>query len=177
MQSILVLTFLAEDRPGLVEKLSDAVTQEGGNWLESRMARLAGQFAGIVKVEIPQDRVAPFRDALRDLEGEGFRLDVETASDPRPTAGNVLSLDLIGPDHPGIVREITRCLADRNASVEEMETNIQHAPMGGGTLFSAQMRVRMPSGSDDGALRQAIEGLASALMVDITVREELDSEG
>lgn len=176
MQSILVLTFLAEDRPGLVEKLSDTVTQEGGNWLESRMARLAGQFAGIVKVEIPQDQVAPFRDALRQLEGEGFRLNVENTSDASPTAGSVLSLDLIGPDHPGIVREITRCLADRNASVEEMETNIQDAPMGGGTLFSAQMRVRMPSGSDDSALRQAIEGLAAALMVDITVRDEPDSE-
>ena len=177
MQSYLVLTFLAEDRPGLVEKLSDALTHEGGNWLESRMARLAGQFAGIVKVEVPEDRVPSFRDALRELEGEGFRLNVEDTSNVSPTAGNLLSLDLVGPDHPGIVRDITRCLADRNASVEEMETNIQDAPMGGGTLFSAQIRVRMPSGSDDGALRQAIEGLAAALMVDITVRDEADGGG
>lgn len=177
MQTFLVLTFLAEDRPGLVEKLSDAVTHEGGNWLESRMARLAGQFAGIVKVEIPQDRVPSFRDALRGLEGDGFRLTVEDTSNAGPTTGSLLSLDLIGPDHPGIVREITRCLADRGASVEEMETNIQDAPMGGGTLFSAQIRVRMPSGPDDGALRQAIEGLAAALMVDITVRDEPDGDG
>ena len=42
----LVLTLIGPDRPGLVERVSDVVASHGGNWLESRMAHLAGQFAG-----------------------------------------------------------------------------------------------------------------------------------
>ena len=173
MGQTLVLTFIAEDRPGLVEKLSEAVTGEGGNWLESRMAHLAEKFAGIARVEIPDDKLASFKEALAALESEGFRLTVEETAAGAVTGGTVLTLDLVGPDHPGIVREISRCLAERGVSVEEMETDVREAPMGGGTLFYAQARVRAPSGLNEDDLRQALEGLSGALMVDITLREEI----
>lgn len=177
MAKTLVLTFIAEDRPGLVEKLSEAVTGQGGNWLESRMAHLAEKFAGIARVEIPGDRVSSFKDALKALEAEGFRLTVEEARGDAPPGGTVLTLDLVGPDHPGIVREISHCLAERGISVEEMETDIRQAPMGGGALFYAQARIRGPAGLNEQELRQALEGLTAALMVDITLREEILSPG
>jgi len=52
----LVLTVIGPDRPGLVESLSQAIAQQEGNWLESRMARMAGQFAGILRVNIEEER-------------------------------------------------------------------------------------------------------------------------
>ena len=55
MKSYLVMTVLGNDRPGLVSSLADTVASHGGNWLESRMARLAGQFAGIVRIECPSE--------------------------------------------------------------------------------------------------------------------------
>ena len=172
MEKTLVLTFIADDRPGLVEKLSEAVTEQGGNWLESRMAHLAEKFAGIVRVEFPSDKVPAFKNALMALEETGFRITVEGATASAPPAGTVLSLDLVGPDHPGIVRDISRCLAERGVSVEEMKTDTREAPMGGGTLFSAQARVRVPTSLSAEELRHALEGLAGALMVDIALREE-----
>jgi len=99
----LVLTFIATDRPGLVDTLSEAVTDAGGNWLESRMARLAEKFAGIARVEIPADREAAFKAALSALENLGFTLTVEAATTAAPPDGLVLHLELLGPDHPGIV--------------------------------------------------------------------------
>ena len=54
----LVLTLIGPDRPGLVESLAKRVTAHGGNWVESRMAHLAGQFAGILRVEVPPENVA-----------------------------------------------------------------------------------------------------------------------
>ena len=173
MSKTLVLTFIAEDRPGLVEKLSEAVTEQGGNWLESRMAHLAEKFAGIARVEIPSDKVSSFKAALTALEAEGFRLTVEEARVDTPPGGTVLTLDLVGPDHPGIVHDISHCLAERGVSVEEMETDIRQAPMGGGTLFYARARVRGPAKLNEQELRQALEGLTAALMVDITLREEI----
>ena len=53
----LVLTLTGADRAGLVSELSTDVAAHGGSWLTSRMARLAGTFAGVVLVEIPDDRV------------------------------------------------------------------------------------------------------------------------
>ena len=72
MSRTLVLTFMANDRPGLVEKLSEAVTQHGGNWLESRMAHLAEKFAGIARIDLPDEQLTPFSNALKALEAEGF---------------------------------------------------------------------------------------------------------
>ena len=56
MTSAMVFTFVGADKPGLVEKLAQTVGQHGGNWLESRMSELAGQFAGIVQVEVSLQR-------------------------------------------------------------------------------------------------------------------------
>jgi glycine cleavage system regulatory protein len=172
MGKTLVLSFIAEDRPGLVEKLSETVTGEGGNWLESRMAHLAEKFAGIARIEIPNDRASSLEEALMALEADGFRLTVEAATTDAPLGGTVLNLDLVGPDHPGIVRDISRCLAERGVSVEEMETDIRDAPMGGGTLFFAKARVRVPAGLGEDDLHRALETLADSLMVDITLRGE-----
>jgi glycine cleavage system regulatory protein len=50
MADTLIITFIAEDRPGVVEQLSEVVEANGGNWLESRMAHLAETFAGVARV-------------------------------------------------------------------------------------------------------------------------------
>jgi len=171
MAKTLVLAFIAEDRPGLVERLSEAVAEAGGNWLESRMAHLAEKFVGVARVEIADDGVDALKARLADLEAEGFHLTVEEAIDERPAPGPVFNLDLVGPDQPGIVRDISHCLAENRVSVEEMETDIRGAPMGGGTLFYARARIRVPSGLTGDQLRLALERIAGALMVDISLRE------
>src|SRR3990167_11495407 len=51
----LVLTVIAQDQPGLVERIAQCISEHGGNWLESRMSRMAGQFAGILRVDVPLD--------------------------------------------------------------------------------------------------------------------------
>jgi glycine cleavage system regulatory protein len=173
MAKTLVLTFIAADRPGLVERLSETVAAQGGNWLESRMAHLAEKFAGIAQVEIAAGKVAALESALRELEAEGFHLTVEEAGEAAPPAeGPLLNLELVGPDQPGILRDISHCLAERGVSVEEMETDIRGAPMAGGALFTARARVRIPAALGEDELRHALEALAGALMVDITLREE-----
>ncbi|HPG28427.1 MAG TPA: ACT domain-containing protein, partial [Myxococcota bacterium] len=50
MARALVLTVIGEDRPGLVEDLSGLIASHDGSWDESRMARLAGHFAGVVQI-------------------------------------------------------------------------------------------------------------------------------
>jgi glycine cleavage system regulatory protein len=173
MGKTLVLTFIAKDRSGLVEKLSETVAEEGGNWLESRMAHLAEKFAGVARVEVPGDKVSSLKNELMALDAEGFHLAVEEATLDAPLHGPMFNLDLVGPDQPGILRDISHCLAELGVSVEEMATDVREAPMGGGSLFYAKARVCAPAGLSEEGLRQALEALAGALMVDITLREEV----
>ncbi|MCB1106274.1 MAG: glycine cleavage system protein R, partial [Cephaloticoccus sp.] len=49
MLSNLVMTIIGPDRPGLVQLVATTLVDHGGNWLESRMGHLGGQFAGIIR--------------------------------------------------------------------------------------------------------------------------------
>jgi len=168
----LVLTLIGPDRPGLVEAVAEVVASHGGNWLESRMAHLAGKFAGILRVEIPPGKSEALLAALGELESRGLKIGGEpSGEDSQPAAGRTLDLELVGLDRPGIVREISQLLANSGANVEELSTNRTSAPMSGEMLFAAKSRVRLPNDADLAALRSALERLASDLMVEIRLVE------
>ena len=172
MPKTYVLTFIANDRRGLVDEMSETVHAHGGNWLESKMAHLAEKFAGIVRVQVPDARAEEMADALADLSDHGFRLTVEEAkAKVTATDGSLMRLELVGQDHPGIVSEITKCLADHKVSVEEMETYIDDAPFAGGKLFTAIAVVLLPSHLSEDALSNALEKIGGSVMVDITLEE------
>jgi glycine cleavage system regulatory protein len=169
----LVLTLLGADRPGLVEAVAAPVAAHGGNWLESRMAHLAGKFAGILRIEVPDDRVAALTAALARLEGTGLRVVVEAspsaaaaAAGPRP-----MLLDLVGLDRPGIVREISHVLAAHGVNIEELQTDRTSAPMSGELLFQARARVHVPAGTDAARLRATLERIAGDLMVQVKLAD------
>jgi len=166
----LVLTLVGPDRPGLVEAISGIVARHGGNWLESRMAHLAGQFAGILRIEIPDEQLSPVRDALARLHSHELQLIVVRAdAEPHEALRRPLRLHLVGHDRPGIVREIAQVLASRNVNVEELNTECQSAPMSGEVLFVATAKLGVPDQLGIDELRGALEHIASDLMVDVTL--------
>ncbi|WP_425405640.1 glycine cleavage system protein R [Hwanghaeella sp.] len=167
-----VVTFVARDRPGLVDIMSEVITDHGGNWLESRMAHLAEKFAGIVRVQAPDDQAEAMADALAALSDHGFRVTVEEARTAEPFAsGAVLTMEILGPDQPGIVHEISHCLAQYKVSVEELETSLEDAPFAGGKLFRANLTLQLPTGLSEETLADALEEIGSAVMVDVTFGE------
>lgn len=173
MQHTLVMTIIGPDRPGLVERVAALVAAHGGNWLESRMAHLGGQFAGILRVAIPPGQQAGLEAALRQLEEAGLHVVVqaEAATPASTAAGRLMRLELVGHDRPGIVRDISRALASHGVNVEELETGCESAPMSGEILFRAQAQICVPAECDLAALRGTLEKIASDLIVDLTLRE------
>lgn len=172
MSAQLILCFIAVDKPGLVDALSKAISESGGNWLESRMAHMAEKFTGIIRVELPdQERAEALKARMATLESDGFHIMVTDARTQAEPTGSVLQIDLVGPDHPGIVQDITHCLATHRVSIETMDTYTSDAPMGGGVLFHAHIELCAPSGLDEAVLHGELEQLASALMVDLDLHE------
>ena len=169
----LVLTLIGPDRAGLVEAVADTIADHGGNWLESRMSRLAGQFAGILEVEAPEEQLSGLKTALQGLGRHGLSVITEDSEIALPGEGDkALSLELVGHDRPGIVREISQVLARRGVNVEELRTGRESAPMSGEALFRAWARLRLADGTDLEELRATLEAIASDLMVDLSLVEE-----
>ncbi|WP_142137221.1 ACT domain-containing protein [Acidovorax sp. SLBN-42] len=169
----LVLTVIGDDRAGFVETLAEAITAHGGNWEQSQMAELAGQFAGIVVVTVPNERADELRGALDGLEGlmeVSAHPGAEEPAAPRE-AWPHLRIDLIGSDHPGIVRDVSSVLARHGLSIESMATERRDAPISGGRLFEAHLVVRVPPGVEPSDARDDLERVASELFVDLTVEE------
>lgn len=170
MQIPLVMTLIGPDRTGLVESVARAVAEHGGNWLESRMSRLGGEFAGILRVQIPAEQKAPLLAALQKIPS----LKVVVQPDPKPgptAAGRQAKLEIVGHDRPGIVREISAALARAGVNVEEFSSEVISAPMSGETLFKAGARLQLPEGCDLAALKTDLEKIAADLLVDVSFAE------
>ena len=177
MLSTLVMTVIGPDRPGLVQLLAACVADRGGNWLESRMCRLGGQFAGVVRIEAPSERAEELRRALQRLEIEGLRVIVHPGQEiVRPVAGTLVTLELVGQDRPGILRQVAAVLAARGVNIEELASERVNAPMGGGVLFQAQATVLVPEAGHVAALRTDLEKIAADLMVDLRLHPAKTAE-
>jgi len=166
----LVLTLIGEDRPGLVELLSETVVQHEGNWLESRMSHMAGRFAGILRASVPEARAEALEAALVALESRGLRVLVERSAQSdaeRELRG--IPLELVGADRPGIIREISHALASRRINVDELQTECTSAPMSGETLFNARATLRIPREASLDELVDLLEEIADDLMVELTL--------
>jgi glycine cleavage system regulatory protein len=168
MLSTLVMTVIGPDRPGLVELVTANVVDHGGNWLESRMCRLGGQFAGIVRVEVPSEKSDSLLATLAKLEKDGLQISARKETSALPAArGTVAVLELVGQDRPGILHQISRILAQYNVNVEELSSDRVNAPMDGSMLFQARASVLLPANVSIAQLRGELEKIASDLMVDV----------
>jgi len=165
-----VMTIIGADRPGLVGQLAAVIADHGGNWLASRMARLGGQFAGIVQVQIPAELEQKFLAALQALETHGLSVRVQQDHAPALPDRQLATIEVVGHDRPGIVRQISQVLAQQQVNIEELTTTCESAPMSGEELFRATAQVQLPATGELRQLQQALEQIASDLMVDINIK-------
>jgi glycine cleavage system regulatory protein len=173
----LVITLIGTDRPGLVESVAAAVAEHGANWLEGRMAHLAGKFAGILRVDVPPDKAAALSAALARLEAGGLRIVTESGAAVAAAGARGMEVELLGLDRPGLVREVSRVLAGRRINVEELATDVFSAPMTGEAMFRARARLNVPAEVDEHELRGSLERLARDLMVEIRLAEVSTASG
>jgi glycine cleavage system regulatory protein len=171
MTTLLVLTIVGPDRPGLVNLISDRASAHGANWLESRMANLAGQFAGIVLLQVPNAQLEALVQSVEELATQGLRVTALRGAATSARHMRRLHLELVGQDRPGIVRDISGALAREGVSIDELVTDCVSGSMSGENLFRARAHLQVPVGVETRALRGVLEALANDLMVDVTLDE------
>ena len=168
MLTTLVMTIIGPDRTGLVNSLAQTVADNGANWLETRMCHLGGQFAGLVQVEIDESQAEALRAKLTELTGSDLQVIVQSDSATTPAApAQLVMVDLVGQDRPGLLRAITSVFAQHQVNIEELDSERTAAPQGGGVLFKANATLSIPATADLDAIGDDLEKIATDLLVDI----------
>ncbi len=168
MKSQLIMTVLGTDRTGLVNSIADIVANHGGNWLDSRMVRMAGQFAGVIRVECPTHEVSLLLQDIRNPGIPGLTVQAVREGEATESKLSTLCVEVVGQDRPGIVRELTAAIAGAGANVEELTTGLESAPMSGMPMFRARGVIAVPVNVDSATVTAAIESLGGDLTVDIS---------
>ncbi|MBJ06211.1 MAG: glycine cleavage system protein R [Verrucomicrobiaceae bacterium] len=161
----LVMTVIGPDRPGLVEDLSTTVANHNGNWLESRMSHLAGHFAGLLRVECPEEDSSRLLEALRALDDLSVIISREIA--PARERPRTISFEIVGNDRPGIVQELSSAIVRAGGNVEELVSGLESAPHAGHPVFRASGSVAVSADFEDAVLVNALEDLGPDLAVSL----------
>lgn len=165
---------MGKDKPGLVESVAKVIADKQGNWLESRLCHLGGQFAGVLRVEIRAEAEADLLKSLLALQEKGLSVTIKTEAVTAVVDKRLLvSFELVGQDQPGIVSRITGILAGLNINLEELTSELETAPMSAELLFKSTMLLSFPEGLEPEVLRSELEDLASDMMVDFQLRKEI----
>jgi glycine cleavage system regulatory protein len=139
------------------------------------MSHLAGQFAGVVRLEVATEGVERLEQGLAGLEAHGLKVSVARGVPAEAGGQRRVQLDLVGHDRPGIVRDISTVLARHGVSIEILETACESASMSGEILFRARAELSVPAALALEVLRDDLEALANELMVDLELGDHPSS--
>jgi glycine cleavage system transcriptional repressor len=146
MSEQLVITALGEDRPGLVNELSNKLTGFKLNIEDSRMSMLGGEFAIILLISGAAASIEKFSRSVSELESAlNMKLLVKkTISKPAQEALIPYQVEVVSIDHPGIVQEIASFFSVRDINIVDMKTTCYRAAHTGTPMFALKMTIGVP---------------------------------
>ena len=166
MKSILI-SVLGDDKPGLLDGLSEIIASNDGDWIESNMSTVEAKFAGILRVNVPAKNA---KKLMKELTSSKLGLQIACEETAPVTFSDFKSynIELIGQNHVGIVNKLSHVLTyELKANVEGIKTEIIDASMSGEQLFKAQINLHLPQSIDERLIKEKLELIADEMMVEI----------
>jgi glycine cleavage system transcriptional repressor len=164
-----VLSAIGEDRPGLVEEVSEFVFARGGTIGDSRMANLRGQFAIMMLVAGTAEVLEKLRRDLGALESQARvrveLIDAPTSDEHRPAR---VPYRLTGRalDQPGLVHVVAALLRSLDVNIESMDTTLEAAPVTGAPVFAMDLVLAVPVEASLRTLRTELDEVCDPLNID-----------
>ncbi len=169
-KTMLLVTAAGPDRIGFVDELTDVLVKHGANIEESRMARLAGDFAALVLVSVSSDRVPPLKDGLSKLQSRSVEIGVRNVAEPGATGFldyRSCRISVRGADHEGIIQSIAHTLRGLGVNIAELESDVDQAPESGAPLFNMRASLQVPPALSQNRLEEELRRAAEQLSVAI----------
>lgn len=166
MDTCIVVTLISDDRPGVIEDVAKVIEQHQGSWQESRMAHLEGKFAGILRVAIAKEAAAALEQDFTKLSEKGIFVTVGQGK-ANNDEHHCLKISVIGPDRPGIIKELSQAFTQRQLNVSQLDTNCSSMPWSGDPQFEAHFELQVKSGANTDELEEQLDAIADDLALDI----------
>lgn len=173
MRSQLLITSIGEDRPGIVAHITEVFVAHGANLEESRMAILGGDFAAIMLVSVPSDKVPGLEKDLAKLQSEGISVTTRnTEAHDAAKFKNYACYEVLlkGADHEGIVHSMSSRLKELKINIQSVETMVVHAPVTGTPLFQLKAQIQVPPSISQKELEVLLDKIAEQESVDIELK-------
>lgn len=164
--SLLAVTVVGHDRPGIIAELTGRLAALGGNLEDTTMTLLRGHFAMTLLVQADASPAA-VETALAPMTADGSLLVTVRAVTDEPAAAQgsaTYVLSVHGADQPGIVSAITAVVARRDGNVTDLTTRLT------GPLYLLVAEVSLPGEADVEGLRNDLHEMAQSLGVEVTLR-------
>lgn len=160
-----IITANGPDKTGIVSELSKIITESGGNIQESRMTKLAGDFAIIMLIvsDLPQTEI---EHSLSKLP-LSFSIKKPTKTHSNSENKIIKKIQLNGADNEGLVYSLTDFLSKNKINIQNLNTEITQAPITGINLFRMEAIINIPKNISIDILINKINKLQNKLEVDI----------
>ena len=166
MKSILI-SVLGDDKPGLLDSLSEIIVSNDGDWIESNMSTVEAKFAGILRVNVPSKNA---KKLMKELTSSklGLQIACEETAPVKFSDFKSYNIELIGQNHVGIINKLSHVLThELKANVEGIKTEVIDSSMSGEQLFKAQITLHLPKSIDERLIKDKLELIADEMMVEI----------
>ena len=172
MRTSIVLTLTGPDRVGIVEDVTRILLAADANVETSRMAHLGGEFAILMLLSMPAERIDHIDEAFADLTERGYTVSThETVREhARPHTGwSPYRIEVRGADHEGIIHDIAQGLSRSGINIESMETGTIAAPVSGTPLFTMRAVVAVPHSLGEAEWMTELEEACGQANVDVAI--------
>ncbi|MBL4850725.1 MAG: glycine cleavage system protein R [Gammaproteobacteria bacterium] len=147
MQNYLIISAIGHDKPGIVQKISKIVLDNGCSIEDSRMMVLGGEFSVIMMTAGNWNHIAKLENAIKTAAAELDLAVTLTRTEPRETKPTLMpyAVEVVAIDHPGIVHHVTDFFSRRQINIEDLSTDSYHAAHTGTAMFSMNIAIDVPS--------------------------------
>ncbi len=147
MSEQLVITALGDDRPGIVDELSNALFKHELNIKDSRMSVLGGEFAVLLLVSGSKQSIDDFVGDTASLEQSlNMKILVKmTSSETIPQAMVPYTVEVVAIDHPGIVHKLASFFSGRQINIVDLHTERYAAAHTATPMFAVNMTIGIPA--------------------------------
>ena len=179
MDEQLVITALGDDRPGIVDELSNALFKHQLNIEDSRMSVLGGEFAVLILVSGPQPSIDDFIADIADLE-DSLNMKILaklTRSEPKHPASVTYAVKVVAIDNPGIVHNLASFFSSRQINIVDLNTERYAAAHTATPMFAVNMNISVPAETSFEQLREEFINMCDELNLDATMSTVNSSRG
>ncbi|MEJ2143277.1 MAG: ACT domain-containing protein [Gammaproteobacteria bacterium] len=170
MSHYLVISAIGNDRPGIVNSVSQMIVEHKGNITSSRMMAMGGEFSLMLMVEGDSAVIEKIQSTLPDMEASLGLTIVSKHTEAKPGTARVpCNINVVSMDHPGIVQQVADFFSSRDVNIEEMNTDTYPAAHTGTPMFALNMVVSLPADMKVAPLREKFIDFCDALNLDATM--------